>query len=89
MSEQFTLEMYEAVPTLEKAKRILKVWTDKGFDAPNNVLGYSPIFIEQALGYLELIINNPDSERIESYFVMATNLIMLWNLLPAHPPVKS
>lgn len=72
------LEQYEKMSTLEKAELLHKVWTDKGFKAPTD---YSPIYPEQALGYLELIMRRPDSPRADSYFLMATNLIMLWCLI--------
>ena len=82
MTTPIDLEQYEKMSTLEKAELLHKVWTEKGFKAPGNVLNYSPIFPEQALGYLEVILENPEEEvKNASRYVMAKNLIMLWCLV--------
>lgn len=78
-AEVMDLAHYNSMTTLERATLIHGVWTEKGFKAPDKLvpnLGG----IEGALGYLELIINYPDSPRIESYFLLATNLIQIWGL---------
>lgn len=70
---------YNSMPTLERATLIHKVWTEKGFKAPTEIIP-NQAGIEGALGYLKLIIAHPDSPRIEGYFTMATTLIQLWVL---------
>jgi hypothetical protein len=81
------LEQYNNMTYPEKAELLHQVWTERGFKAPDNILGYSPIYPEQALGYLELIINSPDSPRVPSYYSAAKTLLMLWCLLDRHPAV--
>jgi hypothetical protein len=80
------LEQYNNMTYPEKAALLHQVWTEKGFKAPGPG-NYSPIYPEQALGYLALIMHTPDSPRVPSYYSAAKTLLMLWCLLDRHPAV--